>query len=49
MFGERETVESGEPTALVLVKMIKTYKFVAILYLFLDILPQICWLFRVFQ
>ena len=48
---ERETVERGEPTAFGLVKMMKTYNFVASLYLFSDIhvLPHICKLSRVFQ
>ena len=39
----------GEPVALGLAKMIKTYKFVATLYLFSDTLPHICRLSLVFQ
>ena len=46
---EREAVERGEPVALGLAKMIKTYEFVATLYLFSDILPHICRLSLVFQ
>ena len=46
---EREAVERGEPVALGLAKMIKTYEFVATLYLFSDILPHVCRLSLVFQ
>ena len=46
---EREAVERGEPIALGLVKMIKTYNFVASLYLFSDVLPHICRLSKIFQ
>jgi hypothetical protein len=46
---EREATERGEPMAIGLVKMIKSYDFVASLYLFCDVLPQICRLSLVFQ
>ena len=46
---EREAAERGEPVALGLAKMIKTYEFVATLYLFSDIVPHICRLSLVFQ
>ena len=46
---EREAAERGEPMAIGLVKMIKTYLFVASLYLFCDVLPHVCRLSLVFQ
>ena len=46
---EREATERGEPMAIGLVKTIKTYEFVASLYLFCDVLPHICKLSLIFQ
>ncbi len=46
---EREAAERGEPMAVGLVRMVKTYQFVASLYLFCDVLPHICRLSLVFQ
>ena len=41
--------ENGEPTAHGLLNFMKTYKFVACLYLLSDVLPHLCRLSRIFQ
>ena len=46
---ERETAERGEPVAIGLVKIVKSYNFVAGLYLFCDVLPHVCKLSLIFQ
>ena len=46
---EREAAERGEPVAIGLVKIVKSYYFVASLYLFCDVLPHVCKLSLIFQ
>ena len=46
---DREASENGEPTALGLYKFMKSYKFVASVYLLSDILPHLGCLSRIFQ
>ena len=46
---DREASENGEPTALGLYKFMKSYKFVASVYLLSDILPHLGRLSRIFQ
>ena len=46
---EREADERVEPMAIGLVKIVKTYQFVASLYFFCDVLPHVCKLSLVFQ
>ena len=45
---EREAAERGEPMAIGLAGIIKTYKFITSLYLFCNVLPHICRLSLVF-
>ena len=46
---EREAAKRGEPVAIGLVKIVKSYNFVASLYLFCDVLPHVCKLSLIFQ